>query len=361
MIFEENKIINVSNCFWRKKREQPVSCIYKITSPSGKIYIGCSKDIENRFYSYRLLDCKKQKRLFHSLNKYGFDNHIFEILKIINSKGLTEVELIELLKKEEIEYIKKYNSFIDDNINGLNLTKGGELGQLSKESRIKIGNAHRGKKTPDWLKEKLRLANTGRKHTEEAKDLIRKSSLNRTAESRLKISEYHKGNKHNLGKKASAEARQNMSNAHKGIIHTEESKAKMRLAQKGKIVSEETKEKIRKSLIGRKNNSGYKISLALKGRVAHNKGIPMSEEQKLKISLSNKGRIVNDETKSKISEANKGRKMTAEQTNKWRMSMIGKPTWNKGKKASEEAKLNQSIARKKYFERVKQEKLSMIF
>jgi group I intron endonuclease len=55
--------------------------IYKITSPSGKIYIGQSTNIENRFNSYRILDCKKQIKLYNSLKKYGWDNHIKEIVE----------------------------------------------------------------------------------------------------------------------------------------------------------------------------------------------------------------------------------------------------------------------------------------
>lgn len=288
MIFENNKMIDVSKCFWRKNRENPISCIYKITSSLGRIYIGCSKDVENRFSYYKNLDCKGQTRLFHSLNKHGLNNHTFEILKIINSQELNKDELIDLLKKEEIEYIEKYNSFADDNVNGLNLTRGGEITELSNESKIKIGNAHRGRKMPNLLKEKLRLINTGRKHTEKSKKLIRESSLNRSIESRKKISEFHKGNKYNLGKKASDEARKNMSNAHKGRKHTEESKNKMKLAFKGRIISEETRDKIRKSLIGKKNNWGHKISASMKGMIAHNKGLPMSEEQKLKQSIAMK-------------------------------------------------------------------------
>ena len=51
--------------------------IYKITSPTNKIYIGQSIDIENRFTKYKSLDCKNQVRLYNSLKKYGFDKHKF--------------------------------------------------------------------------------------------------------------------------------------------------------------------------------------------------------------------------------------------------------------------------------------------
>lgn len=57
--------------------------IYKITSPSGKIYIGQSKDINKRFNQYfKIIDSiKKQPILYNSLKKHGPDSHIFEVLE----------------------------------------------------------------------------------------------------------------------------------------------------------------------------------------------------------------------------------------------------------------------------------------
>lgn len=92
--------------------------IYKITSPSGKIYIGQSKNIEQRFGQYRRLQCKNQKALYNSLIKYGVENHIFEII----------IEcLLEELNYNELKYIEKIGSYK----NGLNMTKGGEISPMS--------------------------------------------------------------------------------------------------------------------------------------------------------------------------------------------------------------------------------------
>ena len=68
--------------------------IYKITSPSGKIYIGQSKDIRRRMQYYNRLNCKNQTKLYNSLLKYGWENHLFEIL----------IECSEL----ELNYLEKY-------------------------------------------------------------------------------------------------------------------------------------------------------------------------------------------------------------------------------------------------------------
>ena len=51
-----------------------LSGIYKITSPSKKIYIGQSVDIIGRWNLYKKLRCKNQTYLYYSLKKYGFEN-----------------------------------------------------------------------------------------------------------------------------------------------------------------------------------------------------------------------------------------------------------------------------------------------
>ena len=56
--------------------------IYKITNPKGKIYIGQSVDLVRRQNTYsKLQDCKGQPRLHNSLVKYGFCEHIFEVVE----------------------------------------------------------------------------------------------------------------------------------------------------------------------------------------------------------------------------------------------------------------------------------------
>ena len=57
-----------------------IGYVYKITSPSGKIYIGSTINVQKRFKNYNSLSCPKQIKLYRSLLKYGVDNHIFEII-----------------------------------------------------------------------------------------------------------------------------------------------------------------------------------------------------------------------------------------------------------------------------------------
>lgn len=54
--------------------------IYKITSPSNKIYIGQSKNLEKRKKAYKYSLAKGQPRLNNSFKKYGYENHTFEII-----------------------------------------------------------------------------------------------------------------------------------------------------------------------------------------------------------------------------------------------------------------------------------------
>ena len=55
--------------------------IYKITSPSNRVYIGQSRNIEKRFREYKYYKGNGQNRLFYSFTKYGVNTHKFEIIE----------------------------------------------------------------------------------------------------------------------------------------------------------------------------------------------------------------------------------------------------------------------------------------
>ena len=112
--------------------------IYKITSPSGKVYIGQSVDIEKRFSRYINMysGIINQTRLYNSLKKYGPKNHKFEIIEECNEN---------LLNEREIFWINFHNS----TLLGLNIRCGGEGGgKLSNDTKIKISRIHKGLKKP---------------------------------------------------------------------------------------------------------------------------------------------------------------------------------------------------------------------
>lgn len=95
--------------------------IYKITSPSGRVYIGKTSNFKSRVGRYKGALCKKQKLLYSSLLKYGFLNHEIEIIERFTSLNSfaneREMYWIDLYKSNCCKYPK---------IRGLNLTDGGE-------------------------------------------------------------------------------------------------------------------------------------------------------------------------------------------------------------------------------------------
>ena len=72
--------------------------IYKITSPSGRIYIGQSWNVDKRFLHYRNYRCKGQTILHRSFKKYGARFHIFEVIhelpEDVNQKVLDQYEFL---------------------------------------------------------------------------------------------------------------------------------------------------------------------------------------------------------------------------------------------------------------------------
>lgn len=159
--------------------------IYKITNPKGKIYIGQSSNIGERIYSYKSANCKQQTKLFHSIVKYGWGNHILEVLEECS---------IELLNEREKYYIKLFCSF--NSKNGLNLQSGGNDGKYSDISKNKISKSKKGKLLSDEHKRKIGEKSKGRKPFEGKKH---------SEQTKKKLSEYVKANSLTRGKKINPE------------------------------------------------------------------------------------------------------------------------------------------------------------
>ena len=140
--------------------------IYKITNPKNAIYIGQSIDIEFRFNSYKKLRCENQTKLYHSLKKYGFENHKFEII--------TECD-IDQLNNLERYYQDLYN--VLDNKFGLNckLTASNDRsGRHSEETKSKISKSNTGKSGEHFIK--LNKSRIGLKLSEEHIKKLKQSS-----------------------------------------------------------------------------------------------------------------------------------------------------------------------------------------
>lgn len=101
--------------------------IYKITSPTNKVYIGQSTDINKRWKIHIGLYIENSK-LGRSLLKYGFENHKFEIIEECNVEQLNEREI----------YWGIYYDVLGPN--GLNLRLGDANGLCSEETKQKISS-----------------------------------------------------------------------------------------------------------------------------------------------------------------------------------------------------------------------------
>ena len=148
--------------------------IYKITSPSGKIYIGSSINIENRLKYYKSLNCKGQVRLYNSLKKYGYNSHIVEIIEKCDKS---------ILYEREFYYGCFFNVLGENGLNSILPKLDSQKVGASEETKLRmsiskkgIKNSFYGKTHSEETKEKIRLFQTGRKHTKEHKDKVSKNN-----------------------------------------------------------------------------------------------------------------------------------------------------------------------------------------
>jgi group I intron endonuclease len=132
--------------------------IYKITSPTERVYVGQSKDITRRWKSYKnkAKGNEKQWVLGNSFLKYGVENHTFEI--------------IEECLEEDLNCRERYwQDFYDVLNGGLNLVLQ-ECGEkrriLTDEQLKKMSIRMSGKNSPMYGKEG---GFKGKKHSEETK------------------------------------------------------------------------------------------------------------------------------------------------------------------------------------------------
>lgn len=129
--------------------------IYKITNPDGKIYIGQSTNVENRFKSYlNLRNVKNQIKLLNSFKKYSAQNHLFEIVEIC--------EVLDLNEKER--YWQDFYNVLCDGLN-LKLTHTtSKSGKNSRESNKKISNSLLGHSVSEYTRIASSIANKGNKY-----------------------------------------------------------------------------------------------------------------------------------------------------------------------------------------------------
>lgn len=129
--------------------------IYKIVSPSGKVYIGQSWDIHFRWRDHKY-DRRIKSKLSASLKKYGKLNHSFQIIH-----GLPcDIDQATLDRYEQL-YMDLYR---DCGIILLNIREGGSVGKLSIETKAKIKAKRKLQIITPEHRKKISDANRGKCH-----------------------------------------------------------------------------------------------------------------------------------------------------------------------------------------------------
>lgn len=114
------------------------AAIYKLTSPSGKIYIGQTVDLVNRLLVYKRKGAIIRP-ITKAIYKYGFENFTVDILW--STIDMTNIK--DILNEMERDFIYLYDCLNPEK--GYNLNSGGNSYNLSQSTKDKIGNSNRGK------------------------------------------------------------------------------------------------------------------------------------------------------------------------------------------------------------------------
>ena len=178
--------------------------IYKITSPTNKVYIGQSWVLYHRFIFYKNMVKNQeddQRKLFNSVAKHGWENHTFEVLMYLKSDTTQE-----WMDYWEIYFWKYYKD--EERCEMLNLREPGSYGRHSEETKAKL----RGPVSPELRLKKIAILDKARAEGKTTK------GYKHSDESRRKMSEARKGgalagpNNGMWGKKHSEETRAKLKN-----------------------------------------------------------------------------------------------------------------------------------------------------
>lgn len=181
--------------------------IYKITSPSNKIYIGQSIDIEQRWKDYKNVKKNIGPKIKNSLLKYGPKNHKFEIIEECS---------VDLLKEKEIYWKNYYLKILNNDWEQVLFCELYDRGGGPKS---------------EYTKQKISQANKGKIFSEEHKRKIGESKI---------------GNQYALGFKFNQESKNKISDSKKDHICylNKERNKKISENNRGRKLSEETKQKL---------------------------------------------------------------------------------------------------------------------
>lgn len=150
--------------------------IYKITTPSNKLYVGKTYDLRKRINAHKCaVKYGKNIMLHNSIRKYGWDAHKLEIIEEVAD---------ELMNEREVFWINELKTYCYENKFGLNMTKGGD-GQRSTwmhktELRKYFSDKFSGDGNPFY----------GKKHSEETRKILSENAKIRNKKDKRTIPEW---------------------------------------------------------------------------------------------------------------------------------------------------------------------------
>jgi len=110
--------------------------VYKLTNPDGKIYIGASTNIAKRVVRYERKTCHRQVLVYESLLKYGYENHILEVI---------EECAVEILNERERYWQEYYNVIGENGLNLILVETKDKKRFYSEQTRLKMSLIQKGK------------------------------------------------------------------------------------------------------------------------------------------------------------------------------------------------------------------------
>jgi group I intron endonuclease len=141
-----------------------VAYLYRLTSPSGRAYIGIAKNVRKRWQEHgNASRCGSKCALHSAIRKYGFENFIKEIL--VKS-------YIDYIKDLEVKAIVAYSTMVPA---GYNMTAGGDgtFGRIvTAAEKQRISLAQKGRTFTEDHKLKLSLARKGKTMSDNQKQKI---------------------------------------------------------------------------------------------------------------------------------------------------------------------------------------------